>query len=147
MLSDKNNVIGFIIIIAFLGALISTSHKYYLQKIGVEAVTIIDVIFTSIVVIFLTLMAKPKNKILKDINQLTKIDWIIFLITSIALGFSIIIGRQLLLHNDLGDLAVLDGGVDIILTTFVSYLFYKEIITIQKAIGIILVLAGMFVLN
>ena len=147
MLSDKNNVIGFIIIIAFLGALISTSQKYYLQKVGVEALSIIDVIFTSIVVIFLTLMAKPKNKILKDINQLTKIDWIIFLITSIALGFSIIIGRDLLLHNDLGYLAVIDGGVDIILTTLISYLFYKEIITIQKVIGIILVLAGMFVLN
>lgn len=147
MFTNKINVIGFTILISFLGAFIAASRKYYLQKVGVEAVTIIDVILTSLVVISLTLMSKPKNKILKDINQLTKVDWLICLFTSIAIGFSILIGRHMLLNNDLGYLTIIDGGMDLIITALISYLFYKEIINIQKIIGIILVLAGMFVLN
>ena len=147
MFKRKANVIGFTILISVIGALIAASRKYYLQKVGVQAVTVIDAFLTGTIIITMVLAHKSTTEITKDMKKLTTIDWLICLATSFGIASSIIIGRNLLLHNDLAYLTIIDGGIDLIATAIIAYMFYNEAMTIKKIFGIILVLAGLAILH
>ncbi len=85
--------------------------------------------------------------IIKHMSKLRPIDWVICISTSIAIAVSIIVGRNLLMHNDLAYLDIIDGGVDLLVTALVSYFFWKEEMTLKKIGGVILVMMGLVVLH
>ena len=147
MFTGKFNVIGFSVLLSIIGALITASRKYYLTKIGVHAVTLIDSILTGTIIVLILLTRTEPKTILSEINKLSLQDWIISFITSFAIAISILIGRNLLLHNDLAYLDIIDGGIDLLATAAIAYFFYKEKMTLQKIIGLILVLIGMAILH
>ena len=147
MFNGKFNVIGFSILLSLIGALVAASRKYYLTKIGVHAVTVIDSILTGTIIVLLVLTHMTPTRVFSDISKLSLKDWLICAVTSFAIAISILIGRNLLLHNDLAYLDIIDGGVDLVATAAIAYFFYKEKMTPQKIIGLILVLIGIAVLH
>lgn len=147
MFTGKLNVIGFSILISLLGAMIAASRKYYLNKVGVHAVTFIDSILTGTILILMIMTHTSPASVFADMKKLNYYDWFICFITSIAIAITIIIGRNLLIHNDLAFLEILDGGVDLLATAAIAYFFYNEKMTLQKIGGIILVLLGLAILQ
>ena len=147
MFTGKANVIGFSIVLSILGVMITVSRKYYLTKIGVHTVTMIDTILTGVIILLMVILHANPGQILKGVKKMDYRDWFICLMTSFGIAISILLGRNLLIHNDLAYLDILDGGVDLIVTAFVAYFFYKEAMTTNKIIGLVLVLVGMAMLH
>ena len=147
MFTGKMNVIGFSILLSIVSVVITASRKYYLKKIGVHAVTLIDAVLTGTIVSLLVLLHKSPSDIIKHMSKLRPIDWVICIGTSLAIAVSIIVGRNLLMHNDLAYLDIIDGGVDLLVTALVSYFFWKEEMTLKKIGGVILVMMGLVVLH
>jgi len=147
MFTGKLNVIGFSILVSLLGAMIGASRKYYLTKVGVHAVTFIDSILTGTILILMIMTHTPPASIFTDMKKLNSYDWFICFLTSLGIAITIIIGRNLLIHNDLAFLEILDGGVDLLATAAIAYFFYNEKMTLQKIGGIILVLLGLAILQ
>ena len=147
MFTGKANVIGFSIFLSILGVMITVSRKYYLTKIGVHSVTMIDTILTGTIILVMVAVQTTPGQIFQEFKKMNGKDWLICLLTSVGIAISILVGRNLLVHNDLAYLDILDGGVDLIVTAFVAYFFYKEAMTVNKIIGLVLVLVGMAMLH
>ncbi len=147
MFTGKANVIGFSIFLSILGVMVTVSRKYYLTKIGVHSVTMIDTVLTSTIVLLMIFFHATPTQIFAGMKKMNYKDWLICLATSFGIAISILLGRNLLIHNDLAYLDILDGGVDLIVTAFVAYFFYKEEMTLNKIIGLVLVLVGMAMLH
>ena len=143
----ENNIIIISVALAISGTFISIARKYHLLKIGVNALTLIDIIMTN--AILLTYIYYNTN--LKDIkdsfSKLTVYDFILCFAVSCLIAFSVIIGRSLLLNNDISSLTMIHTIIDVLLSVILGYLIYNEKITTNKAIGVILVIIGSFFIH
>jgi multidrug transporter EmrE-like cation transporter len=147
MFTEKTNIIGYSILLSILGVLITGSRKYYLTKIGVHSVTIIDTILTGVIISIMIISHASPGQIMGGIKKMSLRDWSICAMTSFGIAVSVLLGRNLLIHNDIAYLDILDGGVDVIITAIIAYFFYKEEMSWRKIGGIALVLMGMSLLH
>lgn len=147
MFSGKVNVIGFSILLSIVSVAITTSRKYYLTKVGLHSITLIDAILTGAIVCIMVIFHASPGQISKEFKMLSKKDWLICLVTSVAIAIGLFISRSLLIHNDLTYLEIIDGGLDLIVTALVSYLFYNEEMSFRKIGGMVLVFIGLAILH
>ena len=143
----ENNIIGLSIVLAFVGTFIGISRKYHLVKIGVTALTLLDIIITNSILLTYIFYNTTLVDLKDSFNKLTVYDFIMCVIVSMLIAFSVIIGRSLLLNNDISTLTLIHTIINIILSVLLGYLFYNEKITLNKTIGIILVIIGSFFIH
>ena len=74
-------------------------------------------------------------------------DIVLFAFTSMAVAASVIVGTQLLLHNDMSYLGIMDTAVGVLITVAVAMIFLGEKLTINKILGLLMILAGAYVVN
>ena len=146
MFSNKIYILGLTILMSIIGVLVTFSRKYYLEKIGISAITLIDTLLTSGAIIMLVFLVNKNSKIYTDIKKLTALDWMICVITSIGMGISILLMRNLLLHNNLGYVIALGCVIRVVIAAIISYIFYKQS-SIRSLFGLFLVLTGMYILQ
>ena len=143
----ENNIIGLSIVLAIFGTFIGISRKYHLVKIGVNALTLLDIIITNSILLTYIFYNTTLVDLKDSFNKLTVFDFIMCIIVSMLIAFSVIIGRSLLLNNDISTLTLIHTIINIILSVLLGYLIYNEKITLNKTIGIILVIIGSFFIH
>ena len=91
--------------------------------------------------VFLSILCPPFAVIDKGCGSI--------LIVFIPIFFTLtsLVGTQILKHNDISYLTILDTVFDIVLTFLIAYLFFKEKVTTKKIIGILLVLSGILLVH
>ncbi|GAG31833.1 unnamed protein product, partial [marine sediment metagenome] len=109
--------------------------------------TIIDTILTGVIISIMIISHASPGQIMGGIKKMSLRDWSICAMTSFGIAVSVLLGRNLLIHNDIAYLDILDGGVDVIITAIIAYFFYKEEMSWRKIGGIALVLMGMSLLH
>ena len=143
----ENNMIILSIALAISGTFIVIARKYHLLKIGINALTLLDIFMTnSILLVYIYYNTNFKD--IKDsFSKLTVYDFILCFMVSGLIAFSVIIGRSLLLNNDISSLTMIHTIIDILLSVLLGYLIYNEKITMNKSIGVILVIIGSFFIH
>lgn len=141
MLTERDTIFASAVL-AVVGTFITIARKYHLSKIGVTAVTILDIAMTNIILISFIFATTPMSKLTDTFIKLTPFDYISAMIVSSLIAISIIIGRTLLLNNDISSLAIIHTVIDILLSVILGNLIYNEKITKNKAIGIGLIIVG-----
>lgn len=143
----ENNIIILSIALAISGTFIVIARKYHLLKIGINALTLLDIFMTnSILLVYIYYNTNFKD--IKDsFSKLTVYDFILCFMVSSLIAFSVIIGRSLLLSNDISSLTMIHTIIDILLSVLLGYLIYNEKITMNKSIGVILVIIGSFFIH
>jgi uncharacterized membrane protein len=143
----ENNIVGLSIVLAIFGTFIGISRKYHLTKIGVNALTLLDIIITNSILLTYIFYNTTLTDLKDSFNKLTVYDFIMCIIVSMLIAFSVIIGRSLLLNNDISTLTLIHTIINIILSVLLGYLIYNEKITLNKTIGIIFVIIGSFFIH
>ena len=130
--------------LAIIGTVITVTRKYHLSKIGVSAVTLLDIIMTGSILVCFIFATTPLSELKNSFTKLTHLDYISVIFVSSLIAFSLIMGRKLLLNNEISSLALINTIIDIFLSVSLGYLIYNEQITKWKIIGIIFVMIGSY---
>ena len=130
--------------LAIIGIVITLIRKYHLSKIGVSAVTLLDIVMTGSILVGFIVATTPLSDLKNSFTKLTRLDYISVIFVSSLIAFSIIMGRKLLLNNDISSLVLINTIIDIFLSVSLGYLIYNEQITKWKIIGIIFVMIGSY---
>lgn len=128
--------------LAIIGTVITLIRKYHLSKIGVSAVTLLDIFMTGSILLGFIVATTPLFELKNSFTKLTRLDYISVIFVSSLIAFSIIMGRKLLLNNDISSLALIHTIIKIFLSVGLGYLIYNEQMTKWKLIGIIVVMIG-----
>lgn len=142
MFTNKTNVIVFSIIIAIVDAFIGIGRKHHLNRYSVHTITLIDTILTGAVFFIILLSNSSIKDIVHEIGTFSMKDWAIFLVTSIGIATSVLLGRLLLQNNSIAYLGMLETGIDLLATVVLAYFIYNEKLTLQKIIGLAMIVGG-----
>ncbi len=143
----ENNMIILSIALAISGTFIVIARKYHLLKIGINALTLLDIFMTNLILLVYIYYNTNFKEIKDSFSKLTLYDFILCFMVSGLIAFSVIIGRSLLLNNDISTLTMIHTIIDVLLSVLMGYLIYNEQITMNKAIGVILVIIGSFFIH
>ena len=117
------------------------------KKYDVETIYFIDLILSTIFILFFLFVFGNTKNIVSNTKKFTMKDWGIIAGTALALSSTVILGGKILENNDISYLTLLDTGVDVLASVLVAYLFYNEELTVKKIIGLVLILAGVFIIH
>jgi len=105
------------------------------------------VVITSLGLVFLKLGTSDGMPI-KYINGKVSLNINFFVVSGIVLyGVSFVLYMYLISKNDLGYIIPLAAAFVYILLFLASYFIFKEVFTITKVIGILLIVSGLIFLN
>ena len=138
----------FILLNAVLGTTILTCRKILLKRFTVIENLMFDLIFVSsflLLIVFLMLDKKAFFKKVKD--GVFKKSLPLIVCMSLLIGISIFLGFFLIKTTDVSYFYSLRTGTRIVLITLVGYFLFSEKITLQKIIGITLILAGIIMVH
>ena len=147
MYSNKKFIIAFSLVASLASVFITFGRKQMFKKYDVETVYFIDLILSTIFVLFFLFVFGNTKNIVSNTKKFTMEDWGIIAGTALALSSTVILGGKILKNNDISYLTLLDTGVDVLASVLVAYLFYNEELTLKKIIGLVLILAGVFVIH
>jgi drug/metabolite transporter (DMT)-like permease len=117
------------------------------KKYDVETIYFIDLILSTIFVLFFLFMFGNTKNISKNTQKFTLKDWGIITGTALVLSSTLILGGKILENNNISYLTLLDTGIDVFASILVAYLFYNEELTAKKIIGLILIMTGVFIIH
>ena len=147
MYSNKNFIVAFSLVASLTSVFITFGRKQMFNKYDVETVYFIDLILSTIFVLFFLFTFGNTKNIVSNTKKFTMKDWGIIAGTALALSSTVILGGKILENNDISYLTLLDTGVDVLASVLVAYLFYNEELTVKKIIGLVLILAGVFIIH
>ncbi|MDA9298756.1 EamA family transporter [Crocinitomicaceae bacterium] len=147
MYTNKKFIITFSLVASLASVFITFGRKQMFKKYDVETVYFIDLILSTIFVLFFLFVFGNTKNIVSNTKKFTMKDWGIISGTALALSSTVILGGKILENNDISYLTLLDTGVDVLASVLVAYLFYNEELTLKKIIGLVLILAGVFIIH
>ena len=147
MYSNKNFIVAFSLVASLTSVFITFGRKQMFNKYDVETVYFIDLILSTIFVLFFLFTFGNTKNIVSNTKKFTMKDWGIITGTALALSSTVILGGKILENNDISYLTLLDTGVDVLASVLVAYLFYNEELTLKKIMGVILILTGVFIIH
>ena len=111
--------------LSIVGTFIMLIRKYHLSKIGVSAVTLLDVIMTGTILIGFIFITTPMSQLKNSLIKLTILDFISVIFISSLIAFSIITGRKILLNNDISSLVLINTIIKIIINNIKGLNHYR----------------------
>lgn len=147
MYSNKNFIVAFSLVASLTSVFITFGRKQMFNKYDVETVYFIDLILSTIFVLFFLFTFGNTKNIVSNTKKFTMKDWGIITGTALALSSTVILGGKILENNDISYLTLLDTGVDVLASVLVAYLFYNEELTLKKIMGVVLILTGVFIIH
>lgn len=144
MFDNKTFIIIYSILIGIVFVFISFKRKMFYKVYDESALVLLESLIISLFLSIIYFNSHSINDFINNLSKISKKDWILLLLIAATVSFSTIVGTKLLKANDISYLTTLDTVLDVVLTFIISYLFYKEKITIKKMIGIFFVLLGIF---
>jgi drug/metabolite transporter (DMT)-like permease len=147
MYNNKIFIILFSLVTSLIGVFITFGRKTMFKKYDVETIYFIDLILSTIFVLFFLFMFGNTKNISKNTQKFTLKDWGIITGTALVLSSTLILGGKILENNNISYLTLLDTGIDVFASILVAYLFYNEELTAKKIIGLILIMTGVFIIH
>ena len=147
MYSNKKFIVAFSLGASLIGVFMTFGRKYLFKKYDVETVYFIDLILSTIFVLFFLFMFGNTKNIIKNTKLCGLKDWAILIGTSLVLSSTLILGGKILENNDISYLTLLDTEIDVIASVLIAYMFYNEKLTTKKIMGLLLILAGVFTIH
>lgn len=144
MFDNKTFIIIYSILIGIVFVFITFKRKMFYKMYNESAIVLLESIIISLFLSIIYFNSHSINNFINNLSKISKKDWILLLLIAATVSFSTIVGTKLLKANDISYLTTLDTVLDVVLTFIISYLFYKEKITVKKMIGILFVLLGIF---
>lgn len=144
MFDNKTFIIIYSILIGIVFVFITFKRQMFYKVYNESAIVLLESIIISLFLSIIYFNSHSINDFINNLSKISKKDWILLLLIAATVSFSTIVGTKLLKANDISYLTTLDTVLDVVLTFIISYLFYKEKITVKKMIGILFVLLGIF---
>ena len=147
MFKNRIFLILYTLVVNIAAIFIAFKKKIFLKKYNETMLLVIEsfLLFIFIVVFYRT--SGHSNTLLNDLKKISKKDAILIVFIPIFFTLTSLVGTQILKHNDISYLTILDTVFDIVLTFLIAYLFFKEKVTTKKIIGILLVLSGILLVH
>ena len=141
---DKFTVIIMITVISLMGTIRGLVNKYILRYMANSSIIFIDAFIAGFFMIIASIYLGGRKQLNTDLLKLKGNVLLAFIISSILVTISIVMGYKLLKTQDLGYLVLVETGISIIATMIASHLFLGEKITNKKIIAIPFLLIGVY---
>ena len=145
----KNSVflILYTLVVNIAAIFIAFKKKDFLKNYNETMLLVLEAFLLFIFIAVFYHVSGHSNTLLNDLKKISKKDAILIVFIPIFFTLTSVIGTQILKHNDISYLTILDTVFDIVLTFLIAYLFFKEKVTTKKIIGILLVLSGILLVH
>jgi uncharacterized membrane protein len=134
-------------LVAVAGAFITLVQKYQLQKYDLYTTIYIDAVITAIFIFLYTVHQRGFKSIQQNIMEMLPTDIVLFILSGLAVAISVIIGKQLLLHNEMSYLGIMEMGIGVLVTVGVAMVFLGETISLTQIVGLLTILLGVYIVN
>ena len=147
MSSTRAEVLGLTVIGSLLGAVITTTRKYLLDRFSVVTILALDSLITTTMVMLVSLGWWGTGQLYKELMNLDGSAVAAFLGSSAAVTVSILIGKYLLKNTELTHLVLIETAVEVLVTLLVAALVFGEQMTIRTGLGLACVLLGTYIIH
>ncbi len=147
MWTDRNTVVVLTVIGSLLGLAITVSRKYLTKQFTPAGIMYIDSVLTGVMIIAIAIYQSGLPKLHKDLSKLDAKSAAAFLVGSTAIAVSAFMGLNLLKHNELSYLTMLETGIELLATAVVGMVFLGEEISRTKVLGLGVLCAGIYILH
>lgn len=147
MSSTRTEVLGLTVIGSLLGAVITTTRKYLLDRFSVVTILTLDSLITTIMVMLVSLGWWGTGQLYKELMNLDGSAVAAFLGSSAGVTVSILIGKYLLKNTELTNLVLIETAVEVLVTLLVATLVFGEQMTIRTGFGLVCVLFGTYIIH
>ena len=147
MSSTRAEVLGLTVIGSLLGAVITTTRKYLLDRFSVVTILALDSLITTTMVMLVSLGWWGTGQLYKELMNLDGSAVAAFLGSSAAVTVSILIGKYLLKNTELTHLVLIETAVEVLVTLLVAALVFGEQMTIRTGFGLACVLLGTYIIH
>tara|TARA_Y100000816_G_C26077510_1_gene567382 strand:- start:934 stop:1377 length:444 start_codon:yes stop_codon:yes gene_type:complete len=147
MFKSRIFLILYTLVVNIAAVFIAFKKKDFLKNYNETMLLVLEALLLFIFIAVFYHVSGHSNTLLNDLKKISKKDAILIIIIPLFFTLTSIVGNQILKHNDISYLTILDTIFDIVLTFLIAYLFFKEKVTTKKVIGILLVLSGIFLVH
>ena len=140
MWTDRTTVISLTVIGSLLGLAITLSRKFLTNKFTPASIMYIDSVLTGLMIVGIAIYQAGLPKL--DATSAAA-----FVLGSLAIAISAFTGLNLLKHNELSYLTMLETGIELLATAVVGMVFLGEEVSRTKIFGLGVLCAGIYILH
>jgi len=141
---NRNTLYALATISALLASALDLTRKYVMKHMNNYSIVFIDSILTGITMVVTALYLGGIEQLTKDIAKLHGTTLLAFLVASLCITISTVIGYNLIRSENLSYLVIVKTGIAIIATIITSAIFLEDGITKSKILSIPFLLAGIY---
>ncbi len=147
MWTDRTTVISLTVIGSLLGLAITLSRKFLTSKFSPASIMYIDSVLTGLMIVGIAIYQAGFPKLNRDLSKLDATSAAAFVLGSLAIAISAFTGLNLLKHNELSYLTMLETGIELLATAVVGMVFLGEEVSRTKIFGLGVLCAGIYILH